>query len=97
MGGYWPERIRYLEQRYETIPFPFEEIIAPPFAMEVNWKLTQFAGFLDSWSATQRYKAQKGHHPLELIWDKMLAVWGDEDEPRLVRWPLHFRIGRRSV
>lgn len=95
LAGYWPERIHYLEQRYETIPFPFEEISAPSFAMEVNWNLIQFAGFLDSWSATQRYKAQKGGHPLDLIWKEVLAAWGDENEPRLVRWPLHFRIGRR--
>lgn len=91
----WPERIHYLEEEYKTIPFPFEEIIPPPFAMEVNWNLIQFAGFLDSWSAAQRYKAQKGHHPLDLIWHKMLTAWGGENEPRLVRWPLHFRIGRR--
>jgi SAM-dependent methyltransferase len=94
LGEYWPERIRYLEQKYKTIPFPFEEIDPPVFNMEINWSLNQFAGFLDSWSATQRYKSQKGHHPLELIWNELLAAWGDENEKRLVRWPLHFRIGR---
>ena len=92
--GYWPERIRYIEERYETIPFPFEEIIPPKFVMQIEWNLIQLAGFLDSWSATQRYKAQKGHHPLELIWDKLVAAWGAEKEARPIRWPLHFRIGR---
>ena len=96
VGAYWPERIRYLEEQYETIPFPFEEIIPPKFVMEIHWTLIQFAGFLDSWSATQRYKAQNGHHPLEMIWDKLLAAWGDENEERLIRWPLHFRIGRNA-
>jgi SAM-dependent methyltransferase len=94
VGAYWPERIRYIEQRYETLPFPFEEIIPPLFAMEINWNLIQLAGFLDSWSATQRYKAQMGHHPLELVWQKLLAAWGNEKETRLIHWPLHFRIGR---
>src|SRR5919109_5021813 len=56
VGEYWPERIRYIEQRYETIPFPFEEIIPPSFNMEIHWDLLQLAGFLNSWSATQRYK-----------------------------------------
>lgn len=93
---FWPERIRYLEERYKTIPFPFEEITPPAFAMEMNWSLLQLAGFLDSWSATQRYKAQTGHHPLEVIWDELLAAWGDENEKRLIRWPLHFRIGRHA-
>ncbi len=96
LAGYWPERIRYLEQRYETIPFPFEEIMPPSFVMEINWNLIQFAGFLDSWSATQRYKAQRGDHPLDRLWPDLRAAWGDETEPRLIRWPLHFRIGRNT-
>jgi len=94
VGEYWPERIRYLEERYETLPFPFEEVRPPSFAMEIHWNLIQLAGFLDSWSATQRYKAQKGQHPLERIWDRLAAAWGNENEKRLIRWPLHFRIGR---
>ena len=94
LTGYWPERIRYLEQGYKTIPFPFAEIIPPRFVMQINWNLIQFAGFLDSWSATQRYKAQKGDHPLELLWDRLVSAWGEENEPRPIRWPLHFRIGR---
>lgn len=97
LNGYWPERIHYLEDRYETLPFPFEDIQPPPFAMESHWDLPQFAGFLDSWSATQRYKEQKGEHPLERIWDELAAAWGNENEARRIRWPLHFRIGRNAA
>jgi Methylase involved in ubiquinone/menaquinone biosynthesis len=97
LGGYWPERIRYLEEGYRTIPFPFEEIPASLFAMQADWDLDQFAGFLDSWSATQRYKEQNGGHPLELIWDQLVTAWGNENKSRLVRWPLHFRIGRNTT
>jgi SAM-dependent methyltransferase len=97
LSGFWPERIHYLEQEYKTLPFPFEEIIPPAFVMEIRWSLLQFAGFLNSWSATQRYKAQRGEHPLERIWDKLSAAWGEERETRLIRWPLHFRIGRNVL
>jgi ubiquinone/menaquinone biosynthesis C-methylase UbiE len=96
LAAYWPERIRYLEEKYRTIPFPFEEITPPPFAMEAMWDLNQFAGFLDSWSATQRYQAQHGHHPLEMLWPELVDAWGAENQARLVRWPLHFRIGRNA-
>jgi ubiquinone/menaquinone biosynthesis C-methylase UbiE len=97
LSGYWPERIHYLQEEYKTIPFPFEEITPLPFVMEINWNLIQFAGFLDSWSATKRYKAQNGQHPLELIWPQLVAAWGGENTPRLIRWPLHFRIGRNKL
>jgi SAM-dependent methyltransferase len=96
LGAYWPERIQYLEAKYKTIPFPFEEITPPAFAMEVMWDLKQFAGFLDSWSATQRYKAEHGRHPLEQLWPELVSAWGDENQARPVRWPLHFRIGRNT-
>ena len=96
LNGFWPERIRYLEQGYRTLPFPFEEIIPPSFAMQAEWTLDQFAGFLNSWSATQRYKEQNGHHPLEKIWNELSAAWGNKNDQRLIRWPLHFRIGRNS-
>lgn len=94
LKGFWPERIRFLEQGYTTIPFPFQEVHPLPFVMKADWDLDQFAGFLSSWSATQRYREQNGHHPLEMIWDQLSAAWGNENEPRAIRWPLHFRIGR---
>jgi ubiquinone/menaquinone biosynthesis C-methylase UbiE len=97
LKGFWPERIHYLEEKYETLPFPFEEVKPPSFVMKRNLTLAQYAGFLDSWSATQRYKEERGHHPLEIIWDELLAAWGNEDESRPVRWPLYFRIGRNSL
>lgn len=97
LGEYWPERIHYLEEEYKTLPFPFEEIAPPSFVMKANWDLNQFASFLDSWSATQRYKAQKGQHPLEVIWPQLISAWGGEGEKRLVGWPLHFRIGRKEA
>lgn len=96
LAGFWPERIRYLEERYRTLPFPFEEIVPPPFEMEAGWDRNQLMGFLDSWSATQKYREQKGRHPLEEIWEELSEDWKDEEEKRMVRWTLHLRIGRNS-
>lgn len=96
LNGFWPERIHYLEEKYGTLPFPFEEISSPFIAIEKEMTPAQYAGFLDSWSATQRYQELKGRHPLELIWDRFIAAWGGQNQTRLVRWPLHFRIGRNN-
>jgi len=63
--------------------------------METEWDLGQLAGFLNSWSATQKYREQNGKHPLEDIWGEFSDNWKDEKEKRLVRWPLSFRIGRK--
>lgn len=96
LAGFWPERIQHLEERYRTLPFPFEEIVPPPFEMEARWDRNQLMGFLDSWSATQRYREQKRRHPLKEIWGELSGAWQDEKEKRMVRWEIHFRIGRNS-
>jgi SAM-dependent methyltransferase len=96
LDGFWPERIHYLNEEYKTLPFPFAEIIPSAFTMTTEWNVYQMAGFLDSWSATQRYKARKGQHPVELIWPQLVEAWGGEKETRQVRWPLHFRIGQKE-
>jgi len=96
LSGFWPERILFIEEQYRTLPFPFDEITPPVFAMETNWDRNQLMGFLDSWSATQKYRQQKGRHPLEDVWGDVVDDWQDETEKRLVHWNLHFRIGRNS-
>jgi SAM-dependent methyltransferase len=90
----WPEQIKYVEQKYQNLPFPFDEIQTPDFKMKASWDLMQFAGFLSSWSASGRYLQEKGTHPLEEIWPALKAAWGEEGRVREVVWPLYMRVGR---
>ena len=94
LDGYWPERIHFLAEGYRTLPFPFEEIEPPPFYMEAHWTLEDLLGFLSSWSAVKRYLELEDRHPVMLILDDLKRYWGDEEQPRTIRWPLYFRIGR---
>lgn len=94
LRGYWPERFHFLAERYQTLPFPFEEIIPPKFTMQAEWELDQLVGFLDSWSATRRYQKENGSNPIEFIWQDLAAAWGDPGQRRTVRWPLYLRIGQ---
>jgi SAM-dependent methyltransferase len=94
LADYWPERVRFLENRYRTLPFPFEELKPPKFEIQANWDQEQLAGFLSSWSATQRYQNERGQHPLNLIWQDLSATWGEPGRRRVIRWPLHLRVGR---
>jgi SAM-dependent methyltransferase len=94
LAGYWPERIHYLHDRYQTLPFPFEEIEPPYFEMQADWDLGQLAGFLESWSATRRYQKERGQNPLGIIWQSLSGAWGKHDQRRTIRWPLYLRVGR---
>ncbi len=39
VAGYWPERFHYVDERYQTLPFPFDEIRSPEFIMLTDWNL----------------------------------------------------------
>jgi len=94
LGDYWPERFHYVDQKYQTLPFSFEEIETPDFVMRAEWDLNELAGFLSSWSATRKYSEQKGSHPLEQVWPALAAAWGDVNLKREIRWPLYVRVGK---
>lgn len=94
LEGYWSPRIQYLNEHYNTIPFPFEELTPPTFTIETHWSLTDLTGFLNSWSATQKFVEAHGHSPIEDIQTLLTQVWGAPQKKRVVRWPLYLRIGR---
>jgi hypothetical protein len=94
LRGYWPEQIRYLDEHYETLPFPFEALQSPEFTAQEDWDLAHLAGFLDSWSATRKYQQERGQHPLRAVWDDLTGAWGEASKQRIIRWPLYLRVGR---
>ncbi len=94
VGSFWPPERVFIEQHYRTIPFPFASVDIPPFEMESNWNLYEFAGYLSTWSAVSRYRLERKSDPLDLIEADLAAAWGDPDLRRPVRWPLFFLAGR---
>ncbi len=94
LAGYWPARIRYAEEGYRTLPFPFEEIDSPEFMMTTRWNLDCLIGFLTSWSATRRFIEARGRRDLEDQIKILEALWGPADDTRRIQWQLHVRIGR---
>jgi ubiquinone/menaquinone biosynthesis C-methylase UbiE len=54
VGPYWPPDAKWLVEKYQTIPFPFEEIAAPRFRMELEWSLNQMLAY---WERGRRRSA----------------------------------------
>lgn len=94
LGGDWPSERRLVEDGYRTIPFPFDEIIPPRFAMAARWDLERLLGYLGTWSAVVRHRGRTGGDPLDLIRGDLEAAWGDAGLEREVVWPLNMRVGR---
>ncbi|MGE0354980.1 MAG: class I SAM-dependent methyltransferase [Gemmatimonadales bacterium] len=92
MGPYWPPQRRWVDQAYRTLPFPFPELEAPVFHMELTWRAADAIGYLGTWSAVARCRAAEGRDPVGEIAERLAAAWGGEE--RRVRWPLAVRVGR---
>ncbi|MEW5769976.1 MAG: class I SAM-dependent methyltransferase [Pseudomonadota bacterium] len=96
VGPYWPPERRHVENGYRDLPFPFDPIAAPAFAMRAEWPLDQLLGYLRSWSATARYIEARGEDPVEALAATLRPTWGDPATPRGIAWPLALRVGRRD-
>ena len=95
VGPHWPPDRRHIESHYQTVPFPLTEIAAPAFAMTADWSLDTVFGYLDTWSATRRYRATHGAQPLDRIRARLAQAWG-RAVTCTVTWPLFVRVGRFS-
>ncbi|MDB5273019.1 MAG: methylase involved in ubiquinone/menaquinone biosynthesis [Chitinophagaceae bacterium] len=93
IGAYWDKERKYIDELYQTIPFPFQELQTPTFFQRENWSLEQFIGYLGTWSAVQRYIEEKGHNPLALIEEDLLRVW-KKGESKTVTFPILLRVGK---
>lgn len=92
-GSYFGVARSYLDHRYRTLPFPFEEIPSPSFQTRLHWTLADLQGFLNSWSTIQKFKEEKGVNPADEVIEKIKPLW-PKGEEREVVFPVFMRMGR---
>ena len=94
IGAYWDEERRYIDEKYQTIPFPFEEIKTPEFSLKLEWTLEHLLGYLNTWSAVKHFQKKNGYNPVDGLKEALGRAWGDQ-EYRTITLPLLLRIGRQ--
>lgn len=92
VGTYWDAERRYLDENYETIPFPFEEIPTEKFENQFRWTFEVLIGYLQTWSSVQHYISKNNQNPIDLIYDDLKVSWQKNDQK--VIFPLLLRIGK---
>lgn len=95
VGPFWPPERALIDDAYRSLDFPFIEIQAPAFFIEVEWTLPRLLDYLSTWSAVKRYQAECGQDPLPALMKELLPGWGDPDTALRLQWPLFLRVGRR--
>jgi len=91
IGPYWDAERKYVDQEYATIPFPFTEITAPPFTMQYKWTIEELEGYLNTWSALQKFMAVNKYNPVDEVINKIRPLAGNEK--LAILFPLHIRMG----
>jgi ubiquinone/menaquinone biosynthesis C-methylase UbiE len=92
-GPYWDKERRYVDERYTTVPFPYEELPAKTFNIAVQYDLAALAGYLNTWSAVQQFIKANGYNPVHAFIAELETLW-PADEVKALHFPLFLRIGR---
>jgi SAM-dependent methyltransferase len=88
---YWDNERKHVDNNYSTIPFPFPGIETPPFSIEYLWGLDELEGYLNTWSALQKFITANGYSPVPELIKKIQPFW--KDKMRIV-FPVYLRMGQ---
>jgi ubiquinone/menaquinone biosynthesis C-methylase UbiE len=91
IGPYWDKERKYVDDEYKTIPFPFPEVTAPKFNMEYHWTIEELEGYINTWSAVQKFISANNHNPVPEVVNQVKPHW--KNERMKISFPLHIRMG----
>ncbi len=91
---FWPPERRHVETGYADLDFPFDEVIMAGFSIERDWNLSQFIGYVKTWSAAKNAQREGASSLIEAFENEISDAWDDPDQTKRIKWPIAGRIGR---
>ncbi len=91
---FWPKERFYIDEQYQTIPFPFHKINTPQWSIDKKMTFNELIGYLSTWSAVKEYQLRQQRNPIELVYDELQSYWGDTAGVRVIHWPIHCLLGK---
>lgn len=92
----WDEERRYIDDEYQSIPFPFESLVNRSFSMPLTWSKMQLLAYLNTWSAIKHYRERNqtllAVDPLDAISDKLNQY--DQQIQLEIEFPVFLKIGK---
>lgn len=93
LHGFWAPERAYVDECYQTLPFPFIEIECPKFKMCYEWSPQQLLAYLATWSAVREYRAQQHLNPLA----ELEGFLTHQEIQFNVEFPVLLRLGRKAM
>jgi SAM-dependent methyltransferase len=101
LKNFWPPETKLnWQDKYETINFPYKLIDAPKFKARAQYNFNDLVHYLNSWSATQKYKDEHQSNPVDIVLPELKKYWGYNSEGsgkvKNISWNLFFKCGRKE-
>lgn len=93
VGPYWDAERKYVEEQYQTVPFPFDPLPAKTFGIDVHWTKEDLAGYLQTWSSVQHFAKANGYNPVQQIIPQITHHWPTERSSMLFTFPVFLIAG----
>ena len=95
IGPYWDKERLHIDNSYNDISFPFEEIhLSKEYSINKDFTLKEFGGYLATWSAVKRFKEVKDHDPVQPFINDLAEEWQKLGDKLSVTFPLFTKIGK---
>lgn len=92
LAAYWDEARKYVDNGYAGISFPFEKIATPGFEIIQYWTLEDLQGYLETWSAFQKYVSVNSSNPVLPLIDAIRSFWKTGEKKKII-FPIHLLLG----
>ncbi len=92
LATFWDKERNHVNDNYVNIPFPFKSIAAPDFSIKVKWHLKDLEGYLNTWSALQKFISINNYNPVDGLIEEIKQNWPIA-ELRSVEFPLTLKLG----
>ncbi len=93
--SYWDKERKYIDELYQTIPFPYKEIKTSNFKAQYEWDFEQLIGFISTWSAVQHYIARNNQNPIDKVIDDLRNSCGKKLR-KTMTFPILLRVGKKK-
>ena len=99
LGKYWDYERKYVDHNYATLSFPFNEMQTPVFTIQLEWTLEEFEGYINSWSALQKFIEANQFNPVDELIKRIHPHWSagtpsEKNEKMKIVFPVYMRMGQ---
>src|SRR5260221_1642843 len=91
LGKYWDYERKCVDDNYTTLSFPFSEIQTPVFTIQLEWTLEELEGYINSWSALQKFIEANKFSPVDQLIKQIQPHW--KNEKMKIVFPVYMRMG----